>query len=207
MRRTQEQAAQTRMNILSAAERQFVQHGFANTTLEMIASAAGITRGAVYWHFADKYELLSELTQHIALPRFHEIPWHQDMPAHEGVQFIVETTLDWLNLLQENVSQQRLLLIVLHLDGTGHEKSLRYLKTAEEKADRALAVIFETLERSSGLKSGSSANDIVCALKWLIKGVCWSWLHSGQMFCLSKYGVAHLTLLMDSVCLVSRRKP
>ena len=51
MRRTKEQAEQTRVAILEAAERLFLEKGVAQCSLEQIARAAGVTRGAVYWHF------------------------------------------------------------------------------------------------------------------------------------------------------------
>jgi TetR/AcrR family acrAB operon transcriptional repressor len=53
-RRTKEEAAATRESILDAAEQLFVKQGVSRTTLQHIATAAGVTRGAIYWHFNDK---------------------------------------------------------------------------------------------------------------------------------------------------------
>lgn len=53
-RRTAEEAAGTRQAVLSAAREQFATRGYAATSTADIAAAAGITRGAVYHHFADK---------------------------------------------------------------------------------------------------------------------------------------------------------
>lgn len=47
----------TRRRILDAAARTFADKGFAAASLEEIAEAAGYTRGAVYYNFADKDEL------------------------------------------------------------------------------------------------------------------------------------------------------
>ncbi len=47
-RRTKEEAAATRDSILDAAEQLFVEQGVSRTTLQHIASAAGVTRGAIY---------------------------------------------------------------------------------------------------------------------------------------------------------------
>ena len=49
MRRTKEQAEQTRTSILASAEILFLEKGVAHTSLEHIAKHAGVTRGAVYW--------------------------------------------------------------------------------------------------------------------------------------------------------------
>jgi TetR/AcrR family acrAB operon transcriptional repressor len=54
VRRTKEEAAATRDSILDAAEILFAKNGVSRTTLQHIATAAGVTRGAIYWHFVDK---------------------------------------------------------------------------------------------------------------------------------------------------------
>ena len=61
MRRTKQEAEQTRRRIMSAALRTFDRHGISRTTMEHIADAAGVTRGAIYWHFADKQALLAAI--------------------------------------------------------------------------------------------------------------------------------------------------
>ena len=67
-RRTKEQSAQTRARLIEAARAQFEQHGYARTTLEQIARAAGLTRGAVYFHFADKAALFRAMRDEVELP-------------------------------------------------------------------------------------------------------------------------------------------
>lgn len=57
VRKTKEEAERTRQQIIAAARRTFHQCGVSRTSLEKIALAAGVTRGAVYWHFADKAAL------------------------------------------------------------------------------------------------------------------------------------------------------
>ena len=56
-----EQAERTRENILKAGLKVFSKKGFAASRLEDIAREAGVTRGAIYWHFHDKLELFCEL--------------------------------------------------------------------------------------------------------------------------------------------------
>lgn len=49
--------ADTRTRILDAAARVFSQDGFNRASLERVAADAGLTKGAVYWHFAGKSDL------------------------------------------------------------------------------------------------------------------------------------------------------
>lgn len=66
-RKTPDEAAQTRQNIVEAARHLFYSKGVSATTLEHIARAAGVTRGAVYWHFADKAALVAALREQLVL--------------------------------------------------------------------------------------------------------------------------------------------
>jgi TetR/AcrR family acrAB operon transcriptional repressor len=68
MRRTKEQAAHTRAAIVEAALRCFDRHGIASSTMEQIAAEAGVTKGAVYHHFAGKREILGAIRDQLTLP-------------------------------------------------------------------------------------------------------------------------------------------
>lgn len=67
-RRTKEEAAITREQLLDAAERVFRERGVAASSLAEVASAAGVTRGAVYWHFRDKADLFAAMCERATLP-------------------------------------------------------------------------------------------------------------------------------------------
>jgi AcrR family transcriptional regulator len=65
-RRTQaERAAETRDALIEAARPLFAAQGFADVALEAIVRAAGVTRGALYHHFADKTELFAAVLEQI----------------------------------------------------------------------------------------------------------------------------------------------
>ena len=60
-RKTKQEALATRQHILDVALRLFSQQGVSSTSLVDIARAAGVTRGAIYWHFKDKSDLFGEI--------------------------------------------------------------------------------------------------------------------------------------------------
>ena len=72
--RKAEQSDATRSKLLSAARDLFTDHGYAATSTTEIADQAGVTRGALYHHFAAKddlfravFELLeAEIAEHVA---------------------------------------------------------------------------------------------------------------------------------------------
>ena len=67
-RRTKEEAQATRSHILDTAERVFELHGVSGTSLHEIAKAAGLTRGAIYWHFKDKADLFNAMMERATMP-------------------------------------------------------------------------------------------------------------------------------------------
>ena len=65
MKRTKEEAALTRKVLIDAALNVFSHKGYAQTTLEEVAKAAGVTRGAIYWHFGNKFEMFHAVLQEL----------------------------------------------------------------------------------------------------------------------------------------------
>jgi TetR/AcrR family acrAB operon transcriptional repressor len=68
VRRTKEEAQETRSQILEAAEKAFFERGVARTTLADIATLAGVTRGAIYWHFSNKADLVQAMLDTLQEP-------------------------------------------------------------------------------------------------------------------------------------------
>ena len=68
VRRTKEEAQETRSRILDAAELVFYDKGVSRTSLADIAQAAGVTRGAIYWHFENKGDLFTAMFDRVLLP-------------------------------------------------------------------------------------------------------------------------------------------
>lgn len=88
VRKTKADALTTRQLIIDVAIEQFALRGVSTTTLSDIANAAGVTRGAVYWHFCSKVELFNEM-------------WLQQLPLidiiqHRMIQSEKENPLGWL---------------------------------------------------------------------------------------------------------------
>ncbi|MFG2877477.1 ScbR family autoregulator-binding transcription factor [Streptomyces sp. NPDC048337] len=59
----QERSERTRRRLVCAGAEMFHRNGYANATLGEIAAAAGVTKGALYFHFASKDELAEAVQQ------------------------------------------------------------------------------------------------------------------------------------------------
>ncbi|TDF80712.1 TetR family transcriptional regulator [Pseudomonas sp. H9] len=80
-RKTAAEAARTRRTILQAAGDLFSREGVSDTTLEQIARQANVTRGAIYWHFKGKQDLLDTLFNEQRLPLEVDVPQSLDFSS------------------------------------------------------------------------------------------------------------------------------
>lgn len=64
-RKTKAEAQETRENILDAAIQVFFEKGVSLSSLNEIAKQAGVTRGAVYWHFRNKRDIFDALHERL----------------------------------------------------------------------------------------------------------------------------------------------
>ncbi len=95
-----ENAARTRRALLRAARKLFVKRGYTGTSVDEVAEAARVTRGALYHHFAGKRDLfqavLEELDQQLLeaasdAAAKESDPWKQTLAA---VDVFFEACLD-----------------------------------------------------------------------------------------------------------------
>lgn len=121
VRRTKEEAAATRAHLLDTAEQVFAERGVSRASLQDIADAAGVTRGAIYWHFKDKAELYLAMVDRVCLPcevalesLGDDDPAGADVQAARLEQRLREALLYPLRQLRENAQARRVFTILLH---------------------------------------------------------------------------------------------
>jgi TetR/AcrR family acrAB operon transcriptional repressor len=93
MRRTKEQSEQTRRQIVAAARRVFARRGVTRSTLDHVAAAARVTRGAIYWHFDNKLALFEAMRELVSLPLVDRIDFALLNDTHPDPLVAIETFL------------------------------------------------------------------------------------------------------------------
>lgn len=184
MRRTKAEAAETRCSILAAAEKLFFEKGVTNSTLDEIASAAGVTRGAIYWHFASKSDLFLELYNAAQLPRVNMAEVDEAAAADHDPLLVVEAmACDWLKMLAGDRHRQRLLSILLRTNFTEEFQPVRAeLDKLDHEHTEHLEAILARAAQDGRLAPAWTPHSASRAFKWLMKGICWDWLLFGQKF-------------------------
>ena len=113
-RRTKADAQTTRNNLLDAAEQLFQSRGVSHTSLNDIATAAGTTRGAIYWHFKDKADLFNAMMERVTLPLKQTlVVAYVEQSAHPVAE-IRSAMLEALRLIATDEQTCRVLKIATH---------------------------------------------------------------------------------------------
>ena len=146
VRKTKIETEHTRQEIIAAARRVFAARGVSRTTLALIAKEAGVTRGAIYWHFKNKPDLFFAMMEQVSLPLIDRIDGNlpADSPG-DPLLGIQASMIEILRLLKEDeVARTTFEIVVLKCEYVDEFASLdsRVIKTGcafIEKATRAYA--------------------------------------------------------------------
>jgi len=80
-----ESKERTRQRLLAEAQRLFRERGYAATSLEQIAEAAEVTKGAIYGHFASKEDLMLTAMEAAPAPDYSTTLGDESRPLYERV--------------------------------------------------------------------------------------------------------------------------
>ncbi|HYQ39935.1 MAG TPA: TetR family transcriptional regulator [Pseudomonas sp.] len=184
MRRTKEEAEQTRCALLAAAEQLFLEQGVAHTTLEQIARAAGVTRGALYWHFANKADLFHAMLEQVRLPPEQlagNLSCCGDLDPRQALrQLCVQAIVS----LAQNPQKRRIFTILLYR--CEFTDDLRHAQERHEAFIAQIIALFEQLfaqaECQGHLQPGQTPRLAALALHALILGMFSDWLRNERLF-------------------------
>jgi TetR/AcrR family acrAB operon transcriptional repressor len=189
-RRTKEDALATRHQILDAAELVFHERGVSRTTLQEIAQAAGVTRGAIYWHFQDKADLFNAMMQRVILPLEETAKRSDDPSLTDSLAFMRTNFLDALRKTVNDPQMRRVFEIATH--------KVEYVDELKAVRDRHLAVRNECLahaerglrlaSRRGQLGSNVPARAAAIGMHALIDGLIQNWMLDPEAFNLVKVG-------------------
>jgi AcrR family transcriptional regulator len=92
-------ARDARAAILDATMTLVARQGFARTSLDEIAEAAGVSRGAIYWHFKGKHDLLAAIVTEVSpVPRVAALFGEAEgMPFEELAGRVYDAYFDFLD--------------------------------------------------------------------------------------------------------------
>lgn len=148
----QRRGAETRDSILVTARGLFGKRGYDGTSLELLLDAAGVTRGALYHHFAGKQEIFDAVFEEVLAEAAAQLGEGYD-PDADPIDCLREGTRGWLRLAVQPEVQRIVLLdapVVLgserfraldqryFLDGIGRDIARARPAGADQPVDSAM---------------------------------------------------------------------
>ena len=184
MRRTKEEAEKTRCAILEAAETLFLEKGVAHTSLEHIARHAGVTRGAVYWHFANKADLFNAMLNQVRLPPEQLAERMRGCPEHDPLQTLRELCIEAIENLAREPQKKRIFTILLRKCEFTEE-----LREAEERQEAFINLFIALCEQQFNtpsvrlhLHAGLTPRLAARTVHALLIGLFYDWSRDPNLF-------------------------
>ena len=200
-RRTKAEAESTRAAILDAAEVLFYQHGVSRTTLEKIAAAAQVTRGAIYWHFQNKADLFNAMLERVRLPFQHLLEALDNNITDEPFEQIRQLYISGLQLIAGSEQHHRVLTIVFHR--CEYIDELNPAVNAQDQLDeQAVTVLQRAFERAAAagsLRDGVSPRLAAMSMHMYVGGIISHFLLKPQQCDLRQHAPALIDTMLQGL--------
>lgn len=186
MRRTKQEAEQTRLKIIEAALQLFSRNGFSHTTLAMIADQAGFSRGPIYWHFRNKDELYEAVLAYSQDPlRELVAEARSEACPVRAVRCFVER---WFQLLEKDAWYRQSFEILLNK--TELTEAMARTIRRERRLTREIVSMLEARlseAQAEGRCDRSDSSERLALLAYtLLMGITQSWLFAPRLFSLGR---------------------
>ncbi len=209
VRRTKDEAQETRNRILDAAEQLFSEHGVSRTSLEDIAQAAGVTRGAIYWHFKDKSDLFAAMVNRVTLPMEAMVARSSDDTVDDPLASLKECAVTALKRTATDPQCQRVFDVVTHkCEYLGEMAGVKRRISSIQKGcvDRAEQTIRNAIKRGL-LSAGVNPRLAAIGLDAMLSGLISNWLTNNDYVALERQAEAMIDLYIDGLRNTVPRRP
>jgi len=203
-RKTKAEAQATRSSLIDAAERLFLAQGVSQTSLQDIAQAAGVTRGAVYWHFRDKVDLFDALMERVRLPIEDADDETAASPDGAALARLRQLLLSPLQHAAGDEAVRRAYEIALHM--VEYAGELVSVRARRLQANRDYLLAIEQRLRRAGLTPAQAARH-ARGLHALVAGLVQSWMLAPEDFDLVAEGTHAIDIQLAALPLPARRGP
>jgi len=188
-RRTKEEAQATRNRIIDAAERVFHDRGVAHSSLEEIAAAADVTRGAIYWHFKDKAELFDAMMQRVVLPVEEMVAGGGCCATANSLELLRRMTIDVLMRTARDPRTQRVFEIAYHkCEYVGDAAGVRERHIAsQQECLKTIEAGFRSCVKGGQLPKNVDPREAAIGAMSLVSGLIANWVLAPKSFSLEKH--------------------
>ena len=200
-RRTKEEAQETRNRILDTAEEVFREQGVTSTSLADIADAAGVTRGAIYWHFRNKGDLFTAMVDRVTLPMEEMIRQAADASTEDPLSSLRACCVHVLRQTAEDLRCRRVFEILArkceYVEEL-HSLSQRVLQCRAEGLEMMERALRNAIGRGQ-LPRHVNARRGALGLHAYVDGLIYDWLLDPSFFALGGEAEALIDQYLDGL--------
>ncbi|HSD36441.1 MAG TPA: TetR family transcriptional regulator [Rhodocyclaceae bacterium] len=183
-RKTKEEALATRCQLLDAAQSVFCERGVSHTSLHEVATAAGLTRGAVYWHFENKADLLAALWERASLPIDATLEEIEQQYASDPLARIFHKNRTIIRrIATEDQARALMSIILLKCEYVLETEAVRlHLIEAREQCLTKSAADFQAAIDAGQLPTTVDPHLAALGMFAIFDGSCFHWLMAPERF-------------------------
>lgn len=188
VRKTKEEAKNTRNNILESALNVFYVKGVGHSSLEDIAEAAGVTRGAVYWHFKNKADIFNALHSEIHMSFIYRLIDARERSAQSPLDQLSSLCIDGLEDISSDLHKRKFFTVFfLKCDYSGDLADLLSIQNAQKLESLEITRNFFERAISKGqLPAEANATILAASLYCYIGGIIHEYLRDPDFIDLGK---------------------
>ena len=157
VRKTKEEAEKTYFTLLESAADLFNSQGYARTTINEIACHAGMTRGAFYWHFDTKEDVIKGIWENHAFPGFNPVQEAlYNLPEDNPAPAFRDQINNLIDLFAKDKLVSRAMFIIIHnMEVSDKEDDLHaFLATQHKMFEDVISCSFEKIAKAGQLQQG-----------------------------------------------------
>ncbi len=166
--------------LLSAAKALFVSKGYRATTLEQIASAAHLTKGAVYFHFGAKESVLITLLERVVVDVLN--PAVQVLESPDGP--VTEKLIQFMRIHGEMGLTRRedlLLLISMSIEFAGQNgEAADRIKAMYQMLYRPLEALIRRGQAAGEIRRDAPSAELAAIVVAMHDGAFLEWYRRGE---------------------------
>ncbi|MDR1917160.1 MAG: TetR family transcriptional regulator [Synergistaceae bacterium] len=187
-RKTKEDALETREKLLASALDVMSEKPFSNVSMSYIAERVGLSKGAVYWHFKNKNDLLVNLLEDICSTAGRDLYRFEDFPeTFEGLRnfFKKKLTIAMNSVRIQKIN--RLLHRRHEWPNEVFERVIAFVRDMTLNEREMVTLIIAKSQQRNEIISDYPADELAMLLSAIFHGLFFFQLHEFYKIDLSKY--------------------
>ena len=201
MKYQQEKALATRNQVLQAALTVFCRKGYSAATLADVAEAAQLSRGAIYWNFANKQDLYVTLVREYFETNIHNVLLRRTERVSDPIAALREYMFNYNFNVVANAEIRAFMALIRYK--TEVKTLSAEILAVQQKMDllmkEEITVLVRACRKNKLLRSDASDSVIVMSIHSYLNGIESTWMFNPEIFPLKRHLKQLIDIFIDSI--------